>query len=315
MPALAKLGHVAFRTPDLEESLWFFADLMNLQVVERTEDTAYLCGFRDHEHHTLSLTEGAAGGVDHIGWRTADPESLEAYADRLAELGIAYDRVDGSHEAGVGEALRFEVPGGHPWELYWEVDKPKPEGDKRSMIPTRRYNTDQANRVFPQRIDHVHVQDPNAPDHSTFLQDEFDFGLNEVFKDHEGELWGWWMAVTALPHDIGLHRIEEPDPRFHHISYHVDHLQDLWDAADMLREHRVELDAGPGRHAITNANYLYVRDPASGIRLELFAGPGYLNFEPDWETVEWQEEIGTTSDHQWFGDQYSADGVPYVNGT
>lgn len=312
MPGLAKLSHVAFVTPDLEESLWFFRDIMGLKVVERDEGTAYLCGLREHEHHSMSLTEGERGGVDHIAWRTADPESLDAYAERLEDLGVEVRRIEAGTEAGIGETIRFEAPSGHPWELFWDVEKPKPGAKYRSTIPMRRYSPEHANRVYPQRIDHIHVQDPEAPAHAEFLREEFGFGLNEVFKKPDEQIWGWWLAVTALPHDIGLHRIEDPDPRFHHISYHLDHLQDLWDAADILREHKVEIDAGPGKHAITNANYLYVKDPASGIRLELFAGPGYLNFEPDWETVVWQEEIGTASDHQWFGDQYSADGVPYL---
>ena len=312
MPELAKLGHVAFETPDLEESLWFFRDLMGLKVVERDGDTAHLCAMRDFEHHTMSLTEGERGGVDHIGWRAADPESVEAYASRMEELGVDVTRTGPGTEAGVGEAIRFETPTGHPWEIYYDVEKPQAPEDVRSRIPMRRYSPTCANRVCPQRIDHIHVQDPDADEHAELLQEAFGFRANEVFKSPDGTTWGWWMAVTALPHDIGLHRFEEDEARFHHISYHLDNLQDLWDAADIMSEHDVEIDAGPGKHAITNANYLYVKDPASGIRIELFAGPGYLNFEPDWETVVWQEDIGTESDHQWFGDQYADDGVPYL---
>lgn len=312
MPSLAKLGHVAFETPDLEESLWFFSDLMGLQVVERTDDTAYLCGFRDHEHHTMSLTEGSKGGVDHIGWRTADAASLEGFAEQIESFGLDVERLDPNPEVGVGGSIRFDAPTGHPWEFYWEVDKPQAPEDVRSSIPMRRYSPEAANRVYPQRIDHIHVQDPEAEKHASFLQEELGFGLNEAFKKPDGNIWGWWMAVTALPHDIGIHQLDVEEPQFHHISYHLDHLQDLWDAADVMREHNIEIDAGPGKHAITNANYLYVKDPASRIRIELFAGPGYLNFEPDWETVIWEEEIGTESDHQWFGDQYDAEGVPYV---
>jgi catechol 2,3-dioxygenase len=312
MAELAKLGHVAFETPDLEESLWFFRDLMGLKVVEREGDTAYLCGMRDFDHHTMSLTEGSEGGVDHIAWRAVDPESVAAYASRMAELGVETEWVGAGEETGLGEAVRFETPTGHPWEIYYDVEQPVAPEEMRSQIPTRRYSPEHANRVSPQRIDHVHVQDPAAADHAELLEEDFDFRLNELFKKSDGTIWGWWLAVTPLPHNIGIHRIDADESRFHHISYHLDHLQDMWDAADILSERGVEIDAGPGKHAITNANYLYVKDPASDIRIELFAGPGYLNFEPDWEPIVWEEEIGTASDHQWFGDQYDADGVPYV---
>lgn len=161
-------------------------------------------------------------------------------------------------------------------------------------------------------IDHAHIQGPDGAETAEFLTDELGFDLNEVFEDEHGDRWGWWVANTALPHDFAVHKLEEDVLEFHHLSYHVDTLQDLWDAADILSENNVEIDGGPGKHAITNANYLYVKDPASGIRIELFAGPGYLNFEPDWETVVWKKDIGTADDHQWFGDQYGPDGIPFV---
>jgi len=91
---------------------------------------------------------------------------------------------------------------------------------------------------------------------------------------------------VVVREDAATARHRRPPPgggtqRVHHIAYHLDHLQDLWDAADILSEYNVEIDGGPRKCAIMDANYLYVKDPASGIRIELFAGPGYLNFEPD----------------------------------
>ncbi|QCC47867.1 VOC family protein [Halobellus limi] len=313
MAELAKLGHIAFETPDLEESLWFFRDLMGMKVVERDDDTAYLCALRDYEHHTMSLTEGERGAVDHIGFRAKNPESVEEYYDRFEELGRDVWWTEDGHEAGIGDSIMFESESGHRFEIYYEMEKPDIDGEQRSNIPMRRYSPEYANRVYPQRIDHTHVQDGNPEATSRLFEEEFGMGLNEVFKSEDGTTWGWWHATTPLPHDIAVHRLEEDATEFHHIAYHLDHLQDLWDAADILSENNVEIDGGPGKHAITNANYLYVNDPASGIRLELFAGPGYLNFEPDWETVVWQEDIGSESDHQWFGTQYSLGGIPYTD--
>ncbi|MCO8255063.1 VOC family protein [Haladaptatus sp. AB618] len=295
----------------MEESLWFFRDLMGLKVVEREGDTAYLCALQDIEHHTMSLTEGPEGRVDHIGWRAADPESVDQYATRMEHLGLDVTRHEAGHEAGIGEAIRFETPNGYPFEIYYDVEKPKAPENVRSKIPMRRYSPECANRVYPQRIDHVHVQGIRGAETAAFLQEEFGFGLNEVFESEDGTRWGWWCAVTALPHDIAVHELTEDKREFHHFSYHLDSLHDLWHAADIMSEHNIEIDGGPGKHAITNADYLYVKDPASGIRIELFAGPGYLNFEPDWETVVWKD-IGSESDHQWFGTQYELDGVPFV---
>ena len=57
-------------------------------------------------------------------------------------------------------------------------------------------------------------------------------------------------------------------------------------AADVLVEADIQVDQAPGRHGVTQALFLYVRDPGTGHRVELFSD-GYLIFDPDWEPVEW----------------------------
>ena len=313
--SVAKLGHVAAQTTDLDRSVWFFRDVLGMQEVGRDEETVYLRGLRDWEHHTLSLRAGSESGIDHIGWRTHSAADLEAYADLLAEQGLDVRRHEAGSEPGVGERLRFETPNGHPFELYWDVDKPRAPKERRSKLRNRVYSAAVANPIAPQRIDHVHVQDPRPDGHAEWLRETFGMSDNELFEGEDGRLWGWWMSVTPLPHDIGVHRREDIDhPRFHHVSFHVDALHNLWDAADILREHGISPDGGPGRHAITKADFLYVIDPGSDLRIELFAGPGYLNFEPDWEPIVWTREmIGTEGDHQWIGTQYSSRASPYLH--
>ena len=310
---IAKLGHVAAHTPDLDESLWFFRDVLGFKVVERVDDTAYLRGMRDWEHHTLSLTESGRRGVDHVAFRTRSPEDVDALAESFESNGTDVTRVEPGDERGQGRAVRIEAFG-HPYEFYYDVEKPQAPADKRSKLKNRNYSEATASRIAPRRIDHVHVQDSVSPEHAAWLQEELGFGVNEQYRQSDGELWGWWLSVTALPHDIAIHR--EPagtDASFHHVSYHLDSLQDLWEAADVLAEHGIDPDGGPGRHAITRADFLYVSDPASGVRVEFFAGPGYLNFEPDWEPIEWTEEdIGGETNHQWIGQGPEWEGIPYV---
>lgn len=313
---IAKLGHVAIHTPDLEESLWFFNEVLGLQIVEQTDDTAYLRGQRDWEHHTLSVTESGQRGVDHIAFRTSSADALSELADQFETEGTDVTYLDAGVEPGQGEAIRIEKFG-HPYEFYYDVEKPRPPEEQRSGLKNRNYTEAVANRIAPRRIDHVHVQDPSetATDHAVWLEDDLGFRLNERYREEDGELWGWWLAVTPLPHDIAIHR-EPPGASegFHHLSYHLDSLNELWSAADILSEHGIEPDGGPGRHAITRADFLYVSDPASGFRIELFAGPGYLNFEPDWEPIEWTEEdIGGETNHQWVGQGPAWNGLDYVN--
>ncbi len=71
-------------------------------------------------------------------------------------------------------------------------------------------------------------------------------------------------------------------------------------AADTLSDLEVAERVCPGKHGIGQAMYLYVFDPGSGHRIELYSG-GYLIFDPDWTTLEWKPEdfpMGMT----WYGD-------------
>jgi len=312
---IAKLGHVATHTPDLDESLWFFEEVLGFKLTERVGDTAYLRGMRDWEHHTLSLTESGRTGIDHIGFRTRTPEAVDDLADSFTANGTAVTRVEAGEERGQGEAVRVERFG-HPYEFYYDVEKPRPPKEQRSKLHNRGYSEATANRIAPRRIDHCHLQDAVSPEHARWLEEELGFQVNERFRTEDDELWGWWLSVTALPHDLAIHREETgTDSQFHHVSYHLDSFQDLWECADVLAEYGIAPDGGPGRHAITRADFLYVSDPASGLRVEFFAGPGYLNFEPDWEPIEWRaDEIGGATDHQWIGRGPDWVGLPYVDG-
>jgi catechol 2,3-dioxygenase len=46
------------------------------------------------------------------------------------------------------------------------------------------------------------------------------------------------------------------------------------------------IERGPGRHGITNAYFLYLRDP-DGHRIELYTSD-YLSVDPDFEPIRWQ---------------------------
>jgi hypothetical protein len=45
------------------------------------------------------------------------------------------------------------------------------------------------------------------------------------------------------------------------------------------------IERGPGRHGLSNAFFLYLRDP-DGNRIELYASD-YLVADPDWQPIRW----------------------------
>ena len=57
-PEIAKLGHVALVTSDLEKSLFFFKEIIGLEETEEVNGVHYLRAYSDFQHHTLSLEAG-----------------------------------------------------------------------------------------------------------------------------------------------------------------------------------------------------------------------------------------------------------------
>lgn len=304
MGGIAKLGHVALVTPSLEESVWFFRDVLGLQEVERADGTVYLRGLRDREHHTLTLTEGEAA-LDHVGWQTWDATDLDSFASRLEDEGVAVTRTDATEHRGHGAAVRFRLPAGHQFELYHEVEQPDPPADASSRLPNRSYKLSAGTPSLPQRIDHVQLRGGEPGINTGVIKDALGFRLIEYIVDEHDEHQSGWWTTNSLAHTLAY--LGGGDPTFHHVAFHFDHLVDLWNAADVIREHGVPLDGGPGKHAITNANFMHVRDPGSGHRVELFGGT-YQVFNPDWEPVKWTRDA--LEDQPWFGSVGSADTTP-----
>lgn len=297
IPEIAKLGHVALVTPNLEKSLWFFREVLGLEETEERDGTHYLRAWGDFEHHTLSLKAGDRAHVDHIGWRTKRPGDVEGFASLLEAAGTNVKWLEEGQEAGQGNAIRFQLPSKHTFEIYYDVEKPKAPEELKSALKNQTYKSWRKG-VSPRRLDHVNIatsMDPGGI--HTWLSENLGFKMREYIKIQGGPIVSGWMSVTPLVHDIAVmgDRLAAGPNRFHHLAYWLDNGQDLLRAADILSEHGVKF-VGPGRHGISQAMYVYVKDPGSGHRVELFTG-GYLIFEPDWEPVEWTEEdmeIGLT---------------------
>ena len=67
------------------------------------------------------------------------------------------------------------------------------------------------------------------------------------------------------------------------------------------------IERGPGRHGLSNAMFLYLRDP-DGNRIELYTGD-YLIADPDWPPIRWSINDprratfwGHTPPPSWFND-------------
>lgn len=304
-PEIARFGHIALITPDIEKSLWFFRDVVGLEEVDHQEETVYLKAWGDFEHHTLSLTPGSQAKVDHVAWRTKHPEDVEHFAELFEAKGTKTHWIEAGEEKGQGKAIRFQTPNGYPFEVYYDVEKPEAPKHKRSLLKSNKYRA-WDHGVSPRRVDHVNLSTANSGEVSHWLQDNMGFNLREYIRLNDGSTPLNWLSVTALSHDIAVGTDTKGRPnRLHHLAYYLDNWHDVLRAADIFAEHDISTDAGPGRHAVSQAVYIYVKDPGSGHRLELYSG-SYLILDPDWEPIEWNEN----EYRQWWGEIRRGPGAP-----
>ena len=302
-PEIAKLGHVALVSADLEKSLWFFRDTIGLEETEVIDGVHYLRAWGDFEHHTLSITAGETSYIDHIGWRTKRREDVATFAKLLEDAGTEVRWIEAGEEVAQGEAVRFELPSGHRFELYYDMEKTPADESRKSVLKNQTYKS-WAKGVSPRRIDHVNLQ--TSQDNAEivkYLKEALGFKLREYFVNPDDVQVASWLSVTNLVHDVAImstSRSKEPN-EMHHIAYWLDNSQDLLRAADILCEADVQF-VGPGKHGISQAMYIYVKDPGSGLRLEIFTN-SYLIFEPDWEPVKWTYEEYLKNGSAYWGDR------------
>lgn len=282
---VAHLAHVEIRTPRMDETLEFLTSIVSLQESHRDGSSVYLRAWGDYYHHTLKVTEAAQAGLGHVAWRAISPQALERRATALHERGWGRGWIDG--DIGHGPAYQFVDPAGHVMEIFYEVEWHESPDTLRTRLknqPHRRPLTG----IGARRIDHVNLLARDVRANRQFLEDCLGFKLRERIVHGDREM-GAWLSVTPLAHDIAYMRdASGADARFHHVAFWLDDYGDLIRAADILKEAGVRIEAGPAKHAITNALFLYLYEPG-GNRLELFTG-GYLIFPPDWRPVTWTEE-------------------------
>lgn len=302
-PRIAHAGAINLGTKDLNRSLWFFRDLMGMEVVSQSENVAYLRGYQELVHHSLVLTQEPTSVVHSYSFRVARPQDVELFAEELTQQEIEVLELPAGHEVGRGTAIRFLAPWSeHPFEFYYDIEKPLAPEEIRSKLPT---SSSKRRGLGVRRIDHFNIQtSPGTMNQAeNWLQENMGLKRREyiMMPDHPTTLMASWMSVTNQMHDValGVNRGEQT-AQLHHVAFNLENYHDILTAADQISDLDIEWGVGPGKHGVGQAMYLYVHDPGSGHRVELYSG-GYHVLDPDWEPVLWATEnipFGTT----WYGE-------------
>ncbi len=284
---VAQLAHVEILTPKPDETLWFFKDLLALEETGRDGQSVYLRAYEDSYHHTLKVTESAEAGMAHCAWRTSSPQALERRVQALENSGAGKGWIDG--DQGHGPAYRFETPDGHEMEVLWDIEYAQIPEEKKSGLLNRPQKRPLSG-IPVRRLDHVNLMATDVTANREFMQENLGFRLRENIVLGEGGEAGAWLSVSPLVHELAFMGDQTgARGRFHHLCYWYGIPQHNSDIAEVFSEYGIQIEAGPGKHGISQALFLYAFEPG-GNRVELFGDAGYLILDPDWKPVTWSEE-------------------------
>ena len=282
---LAHLAHVEVLTPKPDESLWYFHDVLGMEVAGESGGSVYLRGFVDYERSSLKLTEAARAGVGHLAYRTVSPQALERRVRALEAAGVEGEWTDG--DVGHGPAFSFLDPDGHRLELYYESEPYEAPAELRPALKNQpqRYP---ARGVGVRHLDHVNFLAVDPAEVRVFCERHLGLRLTEQIVLDDGSEAGVWLASGQKSYDLTYTRDATRTPgRLHHVAYFVDQREEVLRAADICLENGITIESGPHKHAIQQTFFLYTWEPG-GNRIEVCSG-GYLIFDPDHEPVVWSQ--------------------------
>ena len=271
--SIVRASHVELAVRDLGASRAFYVDCLGYLVTDATGDALYLRGVEERNHHSIVLRGSQQIGVEALGFKLASEEDLERAAFWFARNGLPTSFPEHPYQ---GRTLRTADPLGMPLDFYFRMDQ--------AELMLQRYAEYRGARI--QRIDHLNCFTPDVQASNDFYN-ALGFRVTEYTEtdDAEPKLWAVWMHRKGNVHDLAL--TNGRGPRLHHIGVWTAGALDILHLCDVMATsgYLTNMERGPGRHGISNAFFLYVRDP-DGHRVELFSSD-YLTVDPDLEPLRW----------------------------
>lgn len=298
---IVRLSHVELMVTDLAWARRFYVDMIGLQVSFENASHIHLRAMEERGHHCLILRQAAAGAVGVLGFKLWGEEDLDRAADWFAARGLPTAWVERPF---MGRVLATRDLHGIPLEFYASMDRLPPIHQEYALYKG----------VKPLRIDHFNMFSPDV-DASLRFYGDMGFRVTEYTADEEtGRTWAAWMHRKGGVHDVAF--TNGTGPRLHHLAFWVSTPLNIIDLLDLMATSGYidHIERGPGRHGISNAFFLYIRD-RDGHRTEIYCSD-YQTVDPDLEPIKWdlkdpqrQTLWGAPAPRSWFEEGSVFDGV------
>jgi len=289
---IVRLSHVDYYVTNLARSREFYVDTLGLQVTDETDSVIYLRAMEERGHHCIVLHQADKGEVSVLGFKVYSEEDLDKAEAFFKEQNLPTQWIEKPY---TGRTLKTQDPWGVPLEFYATMEK----------LPSIHQKYKLYNGVKPLRIDHANMFSADV-DASVDFYTKMGFRTTEYTEDAEsGQVWAAWMHRKGGVHDVAF--TNGRGPRLHHSAFWVPTPLNIIDLLDLMSttgwvDH---IERGPGRHGISNAFFLYIRDPDNH-RIEIYCSD-YQTVDPDHDPIKWdlkdpqrQTLWGAAAPRSWF---------------
>ena len=298
---VVRLSHVELVVKDLAKSKAFYADTLGLQVTHEDASQIYFRAMEERGHHCVILTKGEKPCARVMGFKVYSEGDLDKAKVWFETKGRKTEWVKRPFQ---GRTLRTSDVHGIPLEFYFSMDK----------LPNIHQKYALYRGVKPLRIDHFNCFTESV-DASVAFYNEMGFRVTEYTEDEESKkLWAAWMHRKGGVHDMAF--TNGRGPRMHHVAFWVPTPLNIIDLLDLMATtgYLANIERGPGRHGISNAFFLYIRDP-DGHRIEIYCSD-YQTVDSDMEPIKWdlkdpqrQTLWGAPAPKSWFEEGTVFEGV------
>jgi|SRR5690625_89600 len=272
---ITRAGRAVLHVTDLEAAKKFYIDALGFFETESTDDALYLRGYEEQDHHSILLKKAEKPAVEVMSYKVYSDDELDKIEQIAKKHDLPYKWVEKGEQHAIGRAIRLQDVSGMPLEFYAEMKKVD------SLL--QRYDLYRGAHI--QRIDHLNCLVSDVQKAYNFYNEVFGFRCSEYTEDDEGQLWAIWTHRKGNVHDQAF--MNGDGPLLHHIGFWLPEPAALIHVCDVLASmgmaHTIE--RGPGRHGLSNAFFLYLRDP-DGHRIELYFGD-YFTGDGDFEPKRW----------------------------
>src|SRR4051812_19971285 len=138
MIGVKKIAHATYETPDLDQQIEYYTDILGLNLIAKEKDLAYLASTIDH--HSVVLRKGDRSRCVRLGFQLGPDDDLGAFEKQTAARGIKTQRKT-DPEPSIADMVSFEDPKGTVMEVF-----------KRGEFAHQKFPT---KGIVPHKLGHV----------------------------------------------------------------------------------------------------------------------------------------------------------------